>query len=110
MGGSTSSTPMGNGSQLAQQFGQSTGYQQPNAVAPIGQPQIQTPILPTPEQAAAATRARMQARTPMAAPVTAPVRQNQQYLGTISRHSGDYHVGQTPTDLAKRRLENPPQW
>ena len=73
MGGISPSTPMGNGSQLAQQFGQSTGYQQPNQVAPIGQPQIQTPILPTPEQAAAATQARMQARTPvMAAPVTAP--------------------------------------
>ena len=78
MGGSTSSTPMGNGSQLAAQFGQNTGYQQPNQVAPITQPTLQTPILPTPQQAAAATQARMQARTPvMAAPAAAPKKRTQ---------------------------------
>lgn len=69
MGGNSASTP-----ELAQIFGGSTGYQQPNQVAPIAQPQLQTPILPTPEQAAAATQARMQARTPMAAPAAAPKR------------------------------------
>lgn len=68
MGGNSASTTQG----LSQLFGQNTGYQQPNAVAPITQPQLQTPILPTPEDAAAATRARMLARAPMAAPVAAP--------------------------------------
>lgn len=77
MGGQTGSTMEGNGSQLAQLFGQSTGYQQPNQVAPIAQPTLQTPILPTPEQAAQATQARMLARNPappMAAPKSAPRR------------------------------------
>lgn len=59
-------------STLQNAFGQNTGYQQPNQVAPIAQPQAQTPILPTPQQAAAATQARMQARTPMSAPKAAP--------------------------------------
>ncbi len=68
MGGNSASTTQG----LGQLFGQNPGYQQPNQVAPITQPQLQTPILPTPEQAAAATRARMLARSPMAAPVAAP--------------------------------------
>jgi hypothetical protein len=68
MGGNSQSTPQG----MGQLFGQNPGYQQPNQVAPITQPQLQTPILPTPEQAAAATRARMLARSPMAAPVAAP--------------------------------------
>lgn len=69
MGGNSVSTP-----QLSQMFGGSMGYQQPNQVTPIAQPTVQTPILPTPEQAAAATRARMLARTPMAAPAAAPQR------------------------------------
>ncbi len=68
MGGNSASTTQG----LGQLFSQNPGYQQPNQVAPIMQPQLQTPILPTPEQAAAATRARMLARSPMAAPVAAP--------------------------------------
>ena len=72
MGGNSTSTPQLN--QLGQLFGGNTGYQQPNQVAPIAQPQLQTPILPTPEDAAAATRARMLARNPMAAPATAPQR------------------------------------
>lgn len=72
MGGNSASSTQG----LGQLFAQNTGYQQPNQVAPIAQPSLQTPILPTPEQAAAATQARMQARTPpMAAPVTAPKKQ-----------------------------------
>ena len=79
MGGQSSSTPEING-QMAQLFGQNPGYQQPNQVAPIAQPSLQTPILPTPEQAAAATRARMLARSPMAAPVAAPQKQQQTYI------------------------------
>lgn len=39
------------------------GYQ-PNPVPPNQQPQLQPPILPTQQQAAAATQARMMARTP----------------------------------------------
>lgn len=74
MGGSTASTPQGSG--LPNMFGQNTGYQQPNQVAPIAQPTLQTPILPTPEQAAQATQARMAARNPpMAAPAAAPRKQ-----------------------------------
>ncbi len=68
MGGNSAGTTQG----LGQLFGQNTGYQQPNQVAPIAQPQAQTPLLPTPQQAAAATQARMQARTPMTAPAAAP--------------------------------------
>lgn len=71
MGGNSQSTPQG----MGQLFGANPGYQQPNQVAPITQPQLQTPILPTPEQAAAATRARMLARSPMAAPAAAPKQQ-----------------------------------
>lgn len=70
MGGNSAFTTQG----LGQLYAGSPGYQQPNQVAPIGQPQLQTPILPTPEQAAAATRARMAARTPMSAPAAAPKR------------------------------------
>lgn len=63
-------------SSLQNAFGQNTGYQQPNQVAPIAQPQAQTPLLPTPQQAAMATQARMQARSPMmAAPAGAPKKQ-----------------------------------
>lgn len=71
MGGNSASTTQG----LGQLFGQNTGYQQPNQVAPIAQPQPTNPLLPTPEQAAAATRARMAARMPMAAPAAAPRKQ-----------------------------------
>lgn len=67
-----SSTLQGNGSQLSRLFGQNTGYQQMPA-APIAQPQSQLPMVgQTPQQAAAATMARMQARTPMMAPMSAP--------------------------------------
>lgn len=76
MGGNAASTPELNG--LASQFAGNTGYQQPNQVAPIAQPQLQTPILPTPEQAAQATQARMAVRNPMAAPAGAPRKQQQQ--------------------------------
>lgn len=67
MGGNSASTP-----ELTQAFAQNTGYQQPNQVAPITQPHLQTPIQPTPEQAAHATQQRMQQRSPMAAPTNAP--------------------------------------
>ena len=85
MGGNSAGTTQG----MGQLFGQNPGYQQPNQVAPIAAPVAPTNILPTPEQAAAATQARMQARTPspMAAPVTAPRQQQQQALYT--RHNGD---------------------
>lgn len=67
-------------STLQNAFGQNTGYQQPNQVAPIAQPQAATPLLPTPEQAAAATQARMQARSPvMAAPAAAPKKPGRQW-------------------------------
>lgn len=77
MGGQSSSTPQSADSQLQQLFMQSQpgsvgGYQQPNQIAPISAPQYPAPLTPTPEQAAAATQARMQARTPMAAPSGAP--------------------------------------
>lgn len=79
MGGQTGSTLQGNNSQLSQLFG--NGYQQTNQVAPITQPQAQTQLLPTPEQAAAATQARMLARTPtMAAPSGAPKRAGDSYI------------------------------
>lgn len=83
MGGNSTSTPQGAGSQLQQMFMQqgqapsySGGYQQ-QPIAPIAAPQYPAPLTPTPEQAAASTVARMQARTPpaMAAPVTAPKRE-----------------------------------
>lgn len=86
MGGNSASTPQLN--QLGQLFGGNTGYQQPNQVAPIAQPQMQTPIMPTPDQAAAATRARMLARNPMAAPAAAP-RQQQTFVDRGS--NGDSH-------------------
>ena len=71
MGGSTGSTT----ESIGQLLGTGGGYQQPNQVATITQPQAQTQLLPTPEQAAAATQARMLARTPtMAAPATAPTK------------------------------------
>ncbi len=74
MGGQSTSTPQGNGSQLSQLFSQNTGYQQPNQVAPIAQPQYPAALTPSPEQAAAATQARLTARTPMTAPKGAPLR------------------------------------
>lgn len=79
MGGNSASTTQG----LGQLFGQNPGYQQPNQVAPIAQPQAQTPILPTPQQAAMATQARMQARNPMAASAAAPKKQVTPFI-----HSG----------------------
>lgn len=88
MGGQSGSTLQGNNSQLSQLFAQNQGYQQPNQVAPIAAPLAQTPILPTPEQAAAATRARMLARSPMAAPVAAP---KQQSAGIQRGGNGDSH-------------------
>lgn len=77
MGGNSASTPQNAGSQLQQLFMQGMqspggGYQQPNQVAPIAAPQYGGALTPSPEQAAAATRARILARTPMAAPVAAP--------------------------------------
>lgn len=77
MGGQSSSTPQNAGSQLQQLFMQGMqapggGYQQPNQVAPIAAPQYGGALTPSPEQAAAATRARILARTPMAAPKGAP--------------------------------------
>lgn len=88
MGGTSPSTPQDAGSQLQQLFmqqqGQSPGnpggYQQ-QPIAPIAAPQYGGPIQPTPEQAAAATMARMQARTPMAAPAGAPKRADRQRTG-----------------------------
>lgn len=80
MGGNSNSTVQPGANPMASLFAGNQGYQQPNQVAPIAQPQMQTPILPTPEQAAAATRARMLARTPMAAPVAAPQQRQQAYV------------------------------
>lgn len=78
MGGNSSSTPQYNmGSQLSSLFMGNTGYQPMQGQAQL--PAIQAPqygpaLNPSPEQAAAATRARMLARTPapMAAPAAAP--------------------------------------
>src|SRR6185312_1764386 len=83
MGGNSSSTPIGNGSQLSQLFGRNTGYQpmQGQAQLPaITAPQYGPALNPSPEQAAAATMARMQARTPMAAPVSAPVKPSREVI------------------------------
>lgn len=82
MGGNSPSTPQGAGSQLQQLFmqnqtpGQNPGGYQQQPIAPIAAPQYGGPIQPTPEQAAAATQARMLARMPpvMAAPAAAPKR------------------------------------
>ena len=76
MGGQSSSTPQNAGSQLQQLFMQGMqtpggGYQQ-QPIAPIAAPQYGGALEPSPEQAAAATRARILARTPMAAPKGAP--------------------------------------
>lgn len=69
MGGNSPSTVQQNANPLASLFGGSQGYQQPNQVAPtIQQPTYGMPSL-TPEQAALATQARMQARTPLTPPV-----------------------------------------
>lgn len=74
-----SSTPQNVGSPLSSLFMNNTGYQpvQSGQLPTIQAPQYGQALTPSPEQAAAATRARMQARTPMAAPVSAPVVQKQ---------------------------------
>lgn len=69
MGGSSSFTPQS----LAGLFGANPGYAQPNQVAPMQQPMSALPAQGlTAEQAAAATQARMLARSPMMAPAVAP--------------------------------------
>lgn len=88
MGGNSPSTVQPNGSPLASLFGGSQGYQQPNQITPaIQQPTYGAPAL-TPAQAALATQARMQARTPL----TPPVVQQQKKPGTMIEHgNGDSH-------------------
>lgn len=75
MGGNSSSTPQDMGSQLSSLFMNNGGYQGGQGQTQL--PTIQAPqygpmLNPSPQQAAAATMARMRARTPMAAPVAAP--------------------------------------
>lgn len=80
MGGNSPSTVQPNGNPLASLFGGSQGYQQPNQIAPaIQQPTYGTPAL-TPEQAALATQARMQARTPLTPPVVQQQKRPQAYV------------------------------
>lgn len=68
MGGSTNSTQQTNPSApMAGQVMGYNGYQQPNQVAPIAAPQYPAALSPSLDQAAAATRARMLARTPIVA-------------------------------------------
>jgi hypothetical protein len=75
MGGSTNSTQQTNPSApMAGQVMGYNGYQQPNQVAPIAAPQYPAALSPSLDQAAAATRARMLARTPVV-PVAPPKRQ-----------------------------------
>lgn len=83
MGGNSSSTPQNVGSQLSGLFMNNTGYQPMQDQAqlpPITAPQYGLALNPSPEQAAAATMARMQARTPMAAPVSAPVKPSREVI------------------------------
>ncbi len=95
MGGSMASTPQGNGSNLAQMFGQNAPTS-PRQIAPIQapgpgqfQPPAPLPIMPTQQQAAAATQARMLARTPpppiMTAPTTAPQKREFYHGGGSNR-------------------------
>lgn len=99
MGGNSPSTPgqasapMLNG--LQGRFLGNTGYQQ-TPVPPIAAPQYGGPILPTPEQAAAATVARMQARTPMAAPAGAPMRQMTQPISDLHNRADAFLYNNRP--------------
>lgn len=73
MGGTPTSTIQGNNNPLASLFAGSQGYQQApqQGAGAITQPTYPMPAL-TPQQAALATQARMQARTPLAPPPVAP--------------------------------------
>lgn len=86
MGGPVQTQPANNLAQLFQNLGYQGGYSQ-TPIAPISAPSAPGQLMPTPEQAAAATRARMLARTPVAAPVAAPKRP------TWERSSGEGDAG-----------------
>ncbi|AZO45881.1 hypothetical protein EJ076_34765 [Mesorhizobium sp. M7D.F.Ca.US.005.01.1.1] len=86
MGGNSPSTIQPNGNPLASLFAGSQGYQQPQQpqqMAPpppaLQQPGYGMPAL-TPQQAALATQARMQARNPLIPPVVQQTQKTPAYI------------------------------